>query len=98
MDAMEVNKIFDPDGPNVSITISRDDLMDFAKALLNGKAGVGSSWLTAKEASEMFGIAFNNLKSAKWRQDNDFPTHQPGGPFCKPMFLADEISSWLQAH
>lgn len=36
------------------------------------------AWLTAQEVTEVFGIPYANVKSAQWRKESKFPSHQPG--------------------
>ena len=73
----------------INITLSRDDLFEFANMLIN--ADFKKAWLTAQEVTEVFGMPYANVKSAR-RKESKFPSHQPGGPYCKPMFHAEEVS------
>ena len=77
----------------INITLSRDDLFEFANMLIN--ADFKKAWLTAQEITEVFGIPYANVKSAQWRKDSKFPSHQPGA-YCRPMFHAKEVSAWLR--
>ena len=79
---------------NIIVAMSRNDLLEFASALISN--GGKKAWLTAREVSEVFGIPYNNIKSAQWRKDSKFPSHQPGGAYCRPMFHAEEVSAWLR--
>lgn len=94
-------QIFDPTSPEALIVLKKSDLIQFADYLLNSRkdtqdrAKPGDEWLTAKEISQRFGIAYNNVKSAKWRESHGFPSHQPGGAYSTPMFCAAEVSVWL---
>ena len=47
----------------INITLSRDDLFEFANMLIN--ADFKKAWLTAQEVTEVFGIPYANVKSAQ---------------------------------
>lgn len=52
----------------INITLSRDDLFEFANMLIN--ADFKKAWLTAQEVTEVFGIPYANVKSAQWRKES----------------------------
>lgn len=84
----------DPESSNCVVVMTRDDLIAFADHIFNNAGHKG--WLDARGVCDVFGLSFNNVKNAKWRSENGFPTHQPGGAYCKPMFHYSEVAEWLK--
>lgn len=49
-----------------------------------------------KEASRIAGVAYNNIKSKKWRDDNHFPYRQ-AGLRAKVYYYRSEIIQWIDS-
>lgn len=103
MSEENIQQLFASGSPDTLLIMRKSDLMLFAEYLLNSKGEAVSNgkpaegeWLNAKQTAERFGLAYNNVKSAKWRQSNGFPSHQPGGAYSTPMFNVSEVSEWLR--
>ena len=85
------------DGLNVVIQMTREDLIYLVNTLANRNNNTHfGEWLTVEQTAEAFGLSKNNIKNAKWRKDNNFPTHSTNGPGSSPMFYASEVDAWLK--
>lgn len=54
--------------------------------------------LTAKEISTLFGLSYNKVKDRTWREENNFPSRQPGGKNSKVVFYEEEVRKWIDKH
>ena len=52
-----------------------------------------SDWMQIDEVCTEFKLAKNNIKSKKWRNDNNFPYHNPTGG--KLTFNRKEVEKWI---
>lgn len=93
MSAKEIETMMDPGNKDVQIVISRNDLAALAGFLTKGSM---VEWLTAQQVADRFNLPYNSVKDARWRKRVNFPTHQPGGSYSKPLFEFTEVSDWLR--
>lgn len=93
MSAEQISMIMNPDNRDVQIVISRNDLAELAGMLAKGSM---TEWLTAQQVADRFNLPYNSIKDARWRKRVQFPTHQPGGSYSKPLFEFTEVSDWLR--
>lgn len=93
MSAEQISTIMNPDNRDVQIIISRNDLAELAGMLAKGSM---TEWLTAQQVADRFNLPYNSVKDARWRKRVQFPTHQPGGSYSKPLFEFTEVSDWLR--
>ena len=103
MSTESLMQIFSQSSPDAIILLKKSDLIEFAEHLLKSREDsraadqpADEEWLNAKDISKRFGLAYNNVKSAKWRKEHGFPSHQPGGTYSTPMFCVSEVSNWLR--
>ncbi len=52
-----------------------------------------SDWMQIDEVCTEFKLAKNNIKSKKWRDENNFPYHNPTGG--KLTFNRKEVEKWI---
>ena len=57
---------------------------------------VESSYLDGHQVHEMFGIAYNNIKSKQWRDENNFPYRQPTGEGGRVVYIREEVEEWIK--
>lgn len=58
-------------------------------------------WLTVDETSSRYRLPKNNIKSRKWRIENDFPYKgfdESKIPYSKVVFHSEEIEAWIKTH
>ena len=58
-------------------------------------------WLTVDETSSRYRLPKNNIKSRKWRIENDFPYKgfdESKKPYSKVIFHSEEIEAWIKTH
>jgi len=58
-----------------------------------------SKWLTVDETSTRYRLPKNNIKSRKWRIDNNFPYKgydENKRPYSKVIFHSKDIESWIK--
>ena len=60
-----------------------------------------SKWLTVDETSTRYRLPKNNIKSRKWRIDNNFPYKgydENKRPYSKVTFHSKDIESWIKTY
>lgn len=58
-------------------------------------------WLTVDETSSRYRLPKNNIKSRKWRIENDFPYKgfdESKKPYSKVIFHSEDIEAWIKTH
>ncbi len=58
-------------------------------------------WLTVDETSSRYRLPKNNIKSRKWRTENDFPYKgydENKKPYSKVIFHSEDIEAWIKTH
>ena len=58
-------------------------------------------WLTVDETSSRYRLPKNNIKSRKWRIENDFPYkgyEESRKPYSKVIFHSEDIVAWIKTH
>lgn len=62
---------------------------------------IDKDWLTVDEVVKKFGLPKNNIKSRKWRIENDFPYKgydENKGAYNKVLFKSEHVEKWLENH
>lgn len=58
-------------------------------------------WLTVDETSSRYRLPKNNIKSRKWRIENDFPYKgfdESKKAYSKVIFHSEDIEAWIKTH
>lgn len=55
-----------------------------------------SDWMTLEEVHLIFQLPKNNIKSRRWRIDNNFPCKSV--PYTKNIFYRPDIEKWMRQH
>lgn len=85
----------EPENGDVKIVISGNDLAALVGTLVRRSS---IEWLTADQVAKRFNLPYNSIKDSRWRKRVNFPTHQPGGSYSKPLFEFTEVSDWLRSN
>lgn len=57
-----------------------------------------TTWVDGKKLCEIFpSLAYNNVKSSKWRIKNQFPYYQDG-PYALVTYNIEEVRYWMEQH